>query len=156
MIMCIIHGLPKAIISDRDVLFTSGFWTHLHKLISIKQKMSSAYHPETDGSTEHANRTVTQMLRSVISTNQRDWVTRLPAIEFAINLASSEGTGYSPFFMNYGRLPRTMIWDRPGPTEYPGVRVYALKMKHTVMAAHDSIIVARVKQTRDTNKEPIQ
>jgi len=70
-----LHGLPKAIISNRDVLFTCGFWTHLHKLIGIKQKMSSAYHPEMDGSTEHANRTITQMLRSVISTNQRDWVT---------------------------------------------------------------------------------
>ena len=50
-----LHGLPKAIVSDRDVLFTSGFWTHLHKLIGVKQKMSSAYHPETDRSTERAN-----------------------------------------------------------------------------------------------------
>ena len=54
--------------------------------------------------------------------------------------------------MNYGRLPRTMIWDSPGPTEYPGVRAYAMKMKHTVMAVHDSIIAARVKQTKDANK----
>jgi len=62
-----LHRLPKAIISDRDMLFTSGFWMHLHtgRLIGIKQKMSSTYHPETDGSTERANRTVTQMLRSV-------------------------------------------------------------------------------------------
>ena len=39
------HGRPKAIISDRDVLFTSLFWTHLNRLIGVKQKMSSAYHP---------------------------------------------------------------------------------------------------------------
>ena len=81
------HGLPRAIISDRDVLFTSLFWTNLNKLIGIKQKMLSAYHPETDGSTERANRTVGQMLRSCIGPNQKDWVSRLPAIEFAINLA---------------------------------------------------------------------
>ena len=56
------HGLPHAIISDCDVLFTSLFWTHLNRLIGIKQKMSSAYHPEMDGSTEHANRTIGQML----------------------------------------------------------------------------------------------
>ncbi|OAX31662.1 hypothetical protein K503DRAFT_703362, partial [Rhizopogon vinicolor AM-OR11-026] len=92
------------------------------------------------------------MLRSVISINQKDWVPRLPAIEFAINMASSEGTGYAPFFMNYGRLPRAMIWDNPGPTEYPGVRAYTMKMKHTVMATHDSIIAAQVKQTKDANK----
>jgi len=39
-----LHGLPRAIISDRDVLFTSLFWTHLNKLIGVCQKMSSAYH----------------------------------------------------------------------------------------------------------------
>ena len=80
------HGPPRAIISDRDVLFTSLFWTNLNRLIGIKQKMSSAYHPETDGSTEHANWTIRQMLQSCIGPNQKDWVPQLPAIEFAINL----------------------------------------------------------------------
>jgi hypothetical protein len=46
------HGLPKSIISDRDVLFTSTFWTHLNALMGIEQNMSSAYHPESDGVTE--------------------------------------------------------------------------------------------------------
>jgi transposase InsO family protein len=115
------HGLPKAIVSDRDVLFTSLFWTHLNKLIGIQQRMSSAYHPETDGSTERANRTIGQMLRACISPTQKDWVSRLPAIEFAINLARNESTGYSPFFLNTGRMPRTMIWESPDPSEYTGV-----------------------------------
>ena len=50
-----LHGLPRTIVSDRDVLFTSLFWTHLNKLMGVKQCMSSAYHPEMDGSTEQAN-----------------------------------------------------------------------------------------------------
>ena len=116
------HGLPRAIISDRDVLFTSLFWTHLNRLIRIKQRMSSAYHPETgDGSTERANRTIGQMLRSSIGPTQKDWVTCLPAIEFAINLARSESTGYSPFFLNTGRLFRVMVWDVPSKDEYPNL-----------------------------------
>jgi len=57
-----LHGLPRSIVSDRDVLFTSLFWTHLNKLMGVKQRMSSTYHPETDGSTEWANRTIGQML----------------------------------------------------------------------------------------------
>ena len=57
-----LHGLPKSIVSDRDVLFTSAFWTHLQKLIGINQRMSSAYHPQSDRSTERANRTLGQML----------------------------------------------------------------------------------------------
>jgi len=56
-----LHGLPRNIISDRDVLFTSVFWNHLHHLIGTKLRMSSAYHPQMDGATEQANRTVTQI-----------------------------------------------------------------------------------------------
>ncbi|KAI9070206.1 hypothetical protein FKP32DRAFT_1542469, partial [Trametes sanguinea] len=56
-----------------------------------------------------ANRTVSQMLRQCIDASQRDWATKLPAIEFAINLARSESTGYAPFFLNTGRMPRPMI-----------------------------------------------
>ena len=46
------HGLPHSIVSDRDVLFTSVFWTHLNKLIGVELHMSSAYHPESDSSAE--------------------------------------------------------------------------------------------------------
>ena len=82
-----LHGLPKHIISDRDVLFTSAFWTRLNQLIGTKLKMSSAYHPETDGSTERANRTITQMLQQCVDPKQSDWVAKLPSIEFALNSA---------------------------------------------------------------------
>ncbi|KAJ8596233.1 hypothetical protein M405DRAFT_726617, partial [Rhizopogon salebrosus TDB-379] len=92
------------------------------------------------------------MLRACISSTQKDWVSHLPAIEFAINLARNESTGYSPFFLNTGRMPRTMIWESPDPSEYTGVRVYAQKMKTTLLAAHDAILEARVKQTREANK----
>jgi hypothetical protein len=94
------HGLPRAIVSDRDVLFTSGFWERLHALTDTKLRLSSAYHPQTDRSTERANRTVTQMLRQCVDAKQKDWVSKLPAIEFAINSARSESTGYAPFFLN--------------------------------------------------------
>jgi hypothetical protein len=147
-----LHGLPKRIVSDRDVLFTSIFWQHLNKLLGIKLNMSSAYHPESDGSTERANRTVTQMIRSCISIDQKDWVSKLPAVEFAINSARSESTGYAPFFLDTGRMPRSMIWETPASSEYPGVRVFAQKMKNAIMAAHDAILDSRVKQTRSANR----
>ena len=115
--------------------------------------MSSAYHPESDGSTEWANKTITQMVRNCIGPRQRDWVSKLPAVEFAINLARSESTGYAPFFLNHGRMLHSMIWNNPGKEEYPAVRAYAQKVKYAVMAAHDSILGARVKQTRDANRK---
>ena len=92
-----LHGISKCIVSNQDVLFTSTFWTHFHKLLGSELQMSSAYHPESDGSTERANRTVTQILHQCIGNTQKDWVSKLPIIEFAINLAQSETTGYSLF-----------------------------------------------------------
>ena len=148
-----LHRLPKNIISDRDVLFTSTFWKRLHNLVGTKLKMSSAYHPQSDGSTERANRTITQMLRQCVHSNQKDWVAKLPAIEFAVNSARSESTGFAPFFLNSGRMPRSMIWDSPASTEFPAVRNFALQKKLAIMSAHDSILSARVKQTRDANRK---
>nr|GAT47604.1 gag-pol polyprotein [Mycena chlorophos] len=144
------HGLPETIVSDRDSLFTSIFWSHLHALIGTKLKMSSSFHPQSDGAMERANRTIGQMLRSCISPNQKDWVTKLPTIEFALNSARSETTGFSPFYLNTGMTPPPMIWD--AKSEYPGVRVFAQRIKEGILAAHDSIIEARVKQTRQANK----
>lgn len=87
------------------------------------------------------------MLRQCVSPTQKDWVLRLPGIEFALNLACSESTRFALFFLNTGCMPRLMIWDDAGKDEYLSVRVYVQKMKHTVMTAHNSIIAARVKQT---------
>ena len=142
-----LHGLPKNIVSDQDVLFTSVFWSRLHQLISTKLRMSSAYHPQLDGATERANRTVTQMLHQCIHPNQKDWVTKLPTIEFTINSARSASTGYAPFFLNSGQMPRSMIWNSAQTSEFPAVRDFALQKKLALMAAHDSILAARVNQT---------
>ena len=57
--------------------------------------MSSAFHPQTDGATERANRTMTQMLHQCVSPNQKDWAVKLPAIEFVMNSARSSTTGFT-------------------------------------------------------------
>jgi len=56
------NGLPLAIISDQDKLFMAKFWKSLHELSSIKLKMSSTNHLETDGSSECTNKSVNQCL----------------------------------------------------------------------------------------------
>jgi hypothetical protein len=93
------------------------------------------------------------MLRQCVHPNQQDWVAKLPAIEFAINSARSESTGFAPFFLNFGRMPRAMLWTSTPSTEFPSVRKLALQKKLAIMAAHDSILSARVKQTRDANRK---
>jgi hypothetical protein len=148
-----LHGLAKAIVSDRDVLFTSAFWTQLNKLLGINLRMSTAYHPETDGASERAIRTVTQMIRAMVDVNQSNWVSLLPLIEFAFNVSRAEATGYAPFYLNYGRMPRAPIWNLGNPTEYRGVFKWLRDRKTALMIAHDSMIAERVKQTRNANRK---
>ena len=61
-----LHGLPERIISDCDSLFTSIFWRTLHGMLGTELRLSSSFHPQTDGATERANRTMTQMLRQCV------------------------------------------------------------------------------------------
>jgi hypothetical protein len=96
------HGLPRKIISNQDKYFTSLFWEHLHKLIGTELGLSSAYHPQTDGSSERTIQTVEQMLCQCLQPDQKDWVQHLPAVEFVINCMRSGVTGFSPFFLNSG------------------------------------------------------
>ena len=68
-----LHGLPSSIVSDRDSKFVSKFWREVHRLLGSRLLMSTAYHPQTDGVSERAIRTVSQVLRTCIQLDQRDW-----------------------------------------------------------------------------------
>ena len=69
-----IHGLPETIVSNQDPKFMSKFWCKLHHLMGVKLLMSTAYHPQTDAMGERAIRGVSQVLRSVVTHNQSNWV----------------------------------------------------------------------------------
>lgn len=101
------HGLPTTIISDRDPRFTGTFWRSLFSSLGTKLAFSTAYHPETDGQSERANRTIAQMLRPLVQENQASWERHLPLMEFAYNNSVSTSTGFTPFFLNQGQHPLT-------------------------------------------------
>ena len=100
------HGLPKTIISDRGTQFISQFWKAVCEAWGVTLKLSTAYHPETDGQTERLNAVMEQYLRAHVNYLQDDWATWLHLAEFAANNQASETTGLSPFFANYGFDPR--------------------------------------------------
>jgi hypothetical protein len=65
------NGLPDKIICDYDKLFVSHFWKALTKLSGVKLKMSTAYHLETDGSSECSNKTINQILNYHVNKTKR-------------------------------------------------------------------------------------
>ena len=100
-----IHGFPSVIISDRDPRFTSHVWQTLWKLSNTKLIISTAYHPQTDGQTERANRTLEDMLRHYVNDKHDDWDEHLTAAEIATNMAKQSSTDFAPFELNYGHMP---------------------------------------------------
>ena len=100
-----LHGLPKDIVSDRGPQFASKFWRRFMDLLGVKVKLSTAFHPETDGQTERVNQTLEQYLRCFINYQQDDWSRFLPLAEFTYNNTIHSSTGFTPFFANYGHHP---------------------------------------------------
>lgn len=147
----IVHfGTPDSIMSDRDARFTSKFWKELNRITGTKLLMSTAYHPQTDGATERVNRTITQILRAMVSKDHRDWTRKLSLVEFAINSSINASTGFAPFELVYGHVPRLGGFKVPQDT-YPGVKNYLLMARWNLIQAHDNIIESRVKAAIRTN-----
>ena len=146
-----LHGLPESIVSDRDSKFTSKFWREVHRVLGAKLLMSTSFHPQTDGMTERAIRSVSQILRATVSPDQLDWVERIPLTEFAINSSTSATTGFAPFELNYGYMPRTMAGINDNAS-YIGVREFAQRARHNLEMAHDAIIDSRIHQAFQANK----
>ena len=96
------HGLPAAITSDRGPQFVSALWKRVCQLLGIVRRLSTAYHPETDGATERMNQTVETYLRTFINSSQDDWADLVPMAELAINNRDAYSTGVSPFFLAHG------------------------------------------------------
>ncbi|KAJ9509188.1 hypothetical protein QJQ45_001677 [Haematococcus lacustris] len=136
------HGLPEAIISDRDPKFTSDFWTSLFHLTGTRLLLSSAYHPQTDGQTERANRTVEDMLRPYVNDHKSDWDQHLAAVEFAYNSSEHAGTGFTPFYLNYGQHPTTpSALLLPPPTLVPSQAAedFVTSMRNNLTAARSAL-----------------
>jgi hypothetical protein len=107
-------GFPQTIVTDRGTQFLSDFWLRLCERIGTRPKLSTAYHPETDGQSEIANAFLEQYLRGFCNYAQSDWVELLPSAEFFSNNKVNSSTGVSPFFASYHCHPRTGI-EPPDP-----------------------------------------
>ncbi len=109
------YGLPKCMITDRGAQFISIFMRNLCQVLGIKQNISSAYHPQTDGQSERSNQWVEQFLRHWSNTQQDNWADLLPIAQFAHNSWPNATTKSSPFKLLMGSKPRT-TWEEKRTT----------------------------------------
>jgi hypothetical protein len=142
------------------------------KLTGINHKMSTAYHPQTDGASERSNKTVIQALRFHVERNQRGWVKALPRVRFHIMNTLNSSTGFSPFVLKTGHSPRLLppFVKIPSTTADEGIddataRNLAADFINTIqsltLAVKDNLLASKITQAhfanrvtnRDCNKE---
>jgi len=100
-----LHVLPKRVVSDRDTVFKSSFWSEVMRLWEVELDKSLAYHAETVGLTERVNQILEHYLRTYCMWDQDDWVNLLPFAEFWHNNTVHAATKQTPFFAAYHQHP---------------------------------------------------
>lgn len=145
------HGLPRTIVSDRDPIFMSHFWTNLFSMTGVKLTPSSSYHPQTDGQTEVVNKKIEEILRCFVDEHQRNWDQLLVDVEVAYNSAPHSATLYSPFFLNYGLHPRTIPMDSVTSIN-PSANDFLSRIQETTKSAYRALEKAQVSMVKFSNR----
>jgi len=141
-----LHGLPDSLVSDRGSIFTSHFWKSLASLLGVQGRLSTSFHPQTDGQTERMNQTVEQYLRIYCNYQQDNWCDNLPLAEFAYNNAFQSSIHCSPFYANYGYHPRFTVDLRR--TKNPDIPA-AKQLAESLQRSHEALI-ENVKSAQNT------
>lgn len=128
------HGAPRVLLSDRGRVFLSSLVEELLRASNTVHKKTSSYHPQTNGLTERFHRTLADMLSMYISPDHRNWDIILPFVTFAYNTATQKTTGFSPFFLVFGRCPSSTFeptfFYAPVAFDAPSHEQYVSRLTH--------------------------
>ncbi len=145
-----LHGVPRSIVSDRDGRFVSAFWQELMRLLGTRLRMSSAFHPQTDGQTERANDVAETTLRLYTEYDATDWDLQLPTVEFTMNNTVHASTGYTPFYLYQGYHPDALadLLSEAGEGKVESVNDWTKRLVKDIEKAESSVRTAqeRMKQ----------
>jgi len=150
-----LHGLPSEIVSDMDAKFSGQFWESLCKLLGIKRKMSTAYHPQTDGQTERTNQVLEGYLRNFVNYDQDDWYQLLPLAEHAYNNSTTNAHKMTPFYANYGFHPQTE-WMKEREAQNPGAGMYVHWMKTVHQKAKEALEQTRIAMAKYYDRKAME
>ncbi|GKC99688.1 putative reverse transcriptase domain-containing protein, partial [Tanacetum coccineum] len=152
------HGVSISIISDHDSRFTSMFWQSMQEALRTRLDMSTAYHPQTDGQSEHTIQTLEDMLRACVLDFEGSWDVHLPLVEFSYNNSYHYSVRCAPFEALYGRKCRSPImWAEVGEGQLIGPELVQdttekiSQIKDRLKAARD-----RQKSYADKRRKPLE
>ena len=103
------YGFPAKLHSDKGANFESKVIRKLCNIAGIQKSRTTPYHPMGNGMVERFNRTLLNMLGTMSEKQKSDWKSHVPTLTHAYNAAMHESTGFSPFFLMFGRHPRLAI-----------------------------------------------
>ena len=104
-----VYGFPERIHSDQGPSFESELIAELLRTAGIRKSHTTPYHPMGNGSVERFNRTLGNMIRALSPEAKMNWPRHLQTLTFMYNCTIHETTGYAPFYLMYGRIPRLPV-----------------------------------------------
>ncbi|GKC33293.1 putative reverse transcriptase domain-containing protein [Tanacetum coccineum] len=146
------------IISDRDGRFTSRCWQTVQKALGTRLDMSTAYHPQTDGQSEHTIQTLEDILRACVIDFGGSWDVHLPLAKFSYNNSYHSSIRCAPFKALYGRKCRSpVLWAEIGESSLIGPELVqettdkVVLIKEKLKAERD-----RQKSYADNRRKPLE
>ena len=103
------HGFPKELISNRGTTFVNQLVQEFNENAQIKHRLSTPYHPQTNGLVERLNRTLCIALAKYVQLYQEDWDKYLPMVLYAYRTMRQNTTQFEPFYLTYGRYANTPL-----------------------------------------------
>ena len=135
------YGFPEKILTDQGRNFEGKLIKELCKIAQVKKLRTTPYHPEGNGQCERFNRTLISMLGTLDTRAQSRWPDLVSTLCHAYNCTRSNATGFSPYFLMYGRHPRLPI-DQEFGVSTPDIfgsstKSYAQKLKTRLAWAYE-------------------
>ena len=130
----------------------SRFWEELFKKLNVHLHMSTAFYPETDGSSERSNKTAIEALQHYVNTRQNDLSEHLIHVEAAMNNSINVTTGKSPMELLYGTHVRLIPHPADTSSTVPAITDFLEKIDESVQLAKDRHVIAKTHQATQENR----